>query len=217
MASAISRIFEKTMQPEPMSRQKKFLVLYYSKTGNSRFLAGRIAENLGADLRSLKPPVSGTFLLFLLSRMRVPLGAGIAVKDLEKYDEVVLLGPVWGGIAIAPLRTAIRICIKAGKPLHFAVSCDIGDEEKDSKYGYGPVLKEARRLAGQYLLSEAAFPNTLLEVAEPPKSLKTSEKVRIEEANYKGAMEGRVAIFIREIQNALPKKAPQNETTFQRH
>lgn len=185
-----------------MSRQKKYLVLYYSKTGNSRFLARRIADSLKADLQALKPPVSGIFLLFLLSRLRVPLGAGISVKDLEKYDEVVLLGPVWGGLVMAPLRTAIRKCVKAGKPFHFAVSCDIGDEEKDTKYGYGPVLKEARELAGEYLVKEAAFPTTLLEVPEAPKNLKPSEKVKIEEANYKGAMEERVDTFVHQIKTS---------------
>ncbi len=182
-----------------MSRQKKYLVLYYSKTGNSRFLASQIADSLKADLQALKPPVSGTFLLFLLSRLRVPMGAGISVKDLEKYDEVVLLGPVWGGIVIAPLRTAVRQCVKAGKPLHFAVSCDIGDEEKDSKYGYGPVLKEARQLAGGHLVHTDAFPNTLLAVPEPPKKEKISEKAKISQANYKGAMEERVAAFVGQI------------------
>lgn len=189
-----------------MSRQKNILVLYFSKTGNSRFLAGRVAESLEANQQALKPTFSGIFLLFLLSRMRVPLGAGISEKDLQGYDEVVLLGPVWGGIVIAPLRTAIRLCVKAGKPFHFAVSCDIGDEEKDTKYGYGPVLEEARKLGGQYLLSEAAFPTTLLDVPEPKKNPQVPDTVKISKDNYKGAMEERMAAFIRGIRQAPSRK-----------
>jgi len=49
---------------------KKYLVLYYSKTGNSKFFAEKTAQKLGADIESIKPVINNTLLLVMFSMLK---------------------------------------------------------------------------------------------------------------------------------------------------
>lgn len=79
---------------------KKYLVLFYSKTGNSKFLAEKAATALGCDLRAIKPIINNTALLFLLSSLKIRIAIDISKDYIEKYDEVIIFGPIWGGLLV---------------------------------------------------------------------------------------------------------------------
>ncbi len=178
---------------------KQYLVLYYSKTGNSKFLAEKVAGALAGDLKSIRPPLDHVLFLYMLSALKIGVPTGISSKELENYEEVVLFGPVWGGLLIAPLRSMLKKCIRAAKPVHFAVSCEVGEEEKDGKYGYTRVLREAEKAGGELVKTTAAFSTAL--VATEPRSVQLSEKTRLTEENFEGPVRSRLEDFIDRIKS----------------
>ncbi len=180
---------------------KKYLVIYYSKTGNSKFLAEKISNELGCDLKKIKPVTESLLLLFLMSLLKINVSTGISREDIEEYDEVIILGPIWGGLLISPLRSMLKICVKAEKPVHFAVSCETSEELKDSKYGYGQVLREAEQLGGKLVRTTGAFSTSLVQNNNGSWSPKLSEKTKITEENFIGIIRSRFNDFINRIQS----------------
>lgn len=179
---------------------KRYLILYYSKSGNSKFLAERLAKELGnSSLQRITPKVDFLFIVFLMSALKINVGTGISKKDIEGYDEVIIFGPVWGGLLISPLRSIIKKCVNASKSIHFAVSCDSSDEEKNGKYGYAQVLNVAQDLGGTFIKTTKAFPTHLVKNESQIKNPKLSEKVKLTENNFKGIIAERLSNFVKEI------------------
>ncbi len=185
---------------------KSYAVLYYSKTGNSKFLAERLAQLLECPCKPILPSVNRLLPLFMLSNLKVKLPIGISQQELAQFDEIVMIGPIWGGLLIAPLRTALKKCIKAAKPIHFAVSCETSDEAKNDKYGYAHVLQEAKMLGGNLVKTTEAFPTTLAKGSDATWHPKLSEKVKITEENFEGALASRLANFAQAIQTPTQQK-----------
>lgn len=179
---------------------KKYLILFYSKTGNSQFIAEKLAQELGGDTFRLEPVVNSIAALFLLSALNLRVPIHLSKEQISAYDEVIVLGPIWGGQLLAPLRSAIRACQKASRPFHFAVTCESSDEEKDGQYGYNQVLRKAQEVGGTWARTTAAFPTPLVDGYVPPANV-TDEKTRITEANYSAALRERVRAFAETIKS----------------
>lgn len=176
---------------------KKYLVLYYSKTGNSKFLAEQAADVLDCDIKEIIPAINNLLVLYLLSFLKVAIPIGIKEKDLAPYEEVIILGPIWGGLLISPLRKILKECVKASKVIHFAVSCETPEEEKNSKYGFAQVLKESKEMGGGLVKTTSAFSMALVKGDQPQHVL--AEKVKITEANFKGTLRTRFDDFVARI------------------
>lgn len=90
----------------------KTAVVYYSMMGNSRYVAQKVAEALGADMIPLTPvkayPDSG-FRMFFWGGKSAVMGEKPKLEpyafDASAYDLVILGGPVWAGTFAPPLRT----------------------------------------------------------------------------------------------------------------
>lgn len=178
---------------------KNYLVLYYSKTGNSEFIAQELSQKLACDSKRIIPVIDNVLILFLLSLVRINIPTNISVDDILSYDEVIVIGPVWGGQLISPLRTALNKSVKAFKDIHFAVTCETKDEERNNKYGYGQVLKKARDLGGKYLKNTDAFSMSLVNSVHKSKSPKLPEKIKLTEENFSEVLKSRVENFIVKI------------------
>jgi hypothetical protein len=88
----------------------KALVVYYSRTGNNRKIAGEIAEALGADVEELKERASREgpmgYLLAGRDAMRKrPAELEPLAHRPADYDLVILGGPVWAFTMCTPTRT----------------------------------------------------------------------------------------------------------------
>ena len=181
---------------------KKYLILYYTKTGNSRFLAERIAEQLPkSSIRALSPRLNILFLQFLLSALKFPVGTGIRNKDLVNSDEVILIGPIWGGLLISPLRSMLKQLVHMGKPIHFAVTCETNDAQKDDNYGYAQVLKRAKKIGGELIQNMEAFPTPLVMEGTESWTPKMSDKIKFTQNNFKGGIATRLQAFTKDILN----------------
>ncbi len=179
---------------------KKYLILFYSKTGNSRFIAEKLAQELSGDTLKIEPVVNSIAALFLLSAMNFRVPVHLSKEQISAYDEVIVLGPIWGGQLLAPLRSAIRACQKASRPFHFAVTCESSDEEKDGQYGYNQVLHKIQEVGGIWARTTVAFPLPLVD-GYVPLADAMAEKTRITEANYSAALRERVRAFAEKIKS----------------
>ena len=134
--------------------------------------------------------------MFILSLLKWRSGIKLSKKDLTGYSEVVAIGPVWGGLLIAPLRDAIRICKRAGKPMHVAVCCGTSDDDKEQRWGYAQVLASAKKAGGDIVRSTEAFPVALVLTPEEYADAETAQGTLLTADNYAGAIEERVEQFV---------------------
>lgn len=176
---------------------KPCLVLYYSHTGNSRFLAEKIARELPAELRAVRPLIQSVLLLYLFSLARWEVPIDVSDSELQPYAQVVILGPIWGGLLISPLRSLLKQALRTGKIIHFAVSCESPDEKKQGKYGYAQVLQAAEQLGKGQVRTTEAFPSALVEAANRPARL--TEKIKLTEANFSDRLKARLTAFVERV------------------
>jgi hypothetical protein len=173
---------------------KNYLVVYFSHTGNNRFLAGRIARALNAEVREIQPRVGSTGLLYLLTLVGIPIGTGLTDDDVRGVDEVVICGPIWGGLLIAPLRAAIRQTARLSRPIHFATCCGSGDDDKEGRWGYAQVLRAASAAGGPWVRTTEAFPAGL-----GASMASYDGQARLSDDTFSGALEARLDAFIERI------------------
>ena len=88
----------------------KTLVVYYSRTGNTRLIGNEIAAALGADVEELKDGKKRAGPIgFLLSGMEAKRKTQVQLAALThnpaEYDLVVAGTPVWANDMCSPVRT----------------------------------------------------------------------------------------------------------------
>jgi flavodoxin len=86
------------------------LVVYYSRSGNTRRLAREIAEHIGCDIDEICPEENYSGVLgFLKSLLHAGLNRHPRIQQPKKepsdYEVVILGTPVWAGKAAAPVKT----------------------------------------------------------------------------------------------------------------
>ena len=98
------------------------LVVYLSRSGNTRVIAGALARRFGADLFELRPrdpwPADYDEMVAWASRLReseadVPLAESLG--DLDRYRTIFLGFPVWGTDLPAVTRSFLRSHDLSGK------------------------------------------------------------------------------------------------------
>lgn len=100
----------------------RILVAYFSRTGNTRVIAGLIHRRLGADLFQIAPAVPyPEDYLATVDQARQESGSGYEpalaarVPDVATYDLVFLGFPIWGTTAPPVVRTFLSLHDLSGK------------------------------------------------------------------------------------------------------
>lgn len=176
-------------------------MVFYSKTGNSKFIADKLSHELVCDSKEITPMFNSVLILYLLSLLRINIPTNISNEDIRKYDEIIIIGPIWGGLLISPLRTVINKSIKASKCIHFSVTCETKEEDKNSKNGYSQVIKKASDLGGSFFKNAAAFSTSLVNFGNKSWTYKLSEKIKMTEENYSEILKLRVDDFAKKIKS----------------
>lgn len=141
--------------------QKKTLVAYFSATGTTEKIAGRLANVTGGDLYAIMPekPYSDADLDWRNKQSRSTLemhdatarpAIGALPADMADYDVVFIGYPIWWDEAPRVINTFIESCDLSGKTvIPFATSggSSITNSEKELKGSY-PTLnwKDGRLL-----------------------------------------------------------------------
>ena len=93
----------------------KTAIVYYSMSGNTKYVADRIAERIEADIIRIDPvkayPDKGVEK-FIWGGKSAVMGEKPALHpyeiNVEKYDRIILGTPVWASNFAPPIRTFIK-------------------------------------------------------------------------------------------------------------
>jgi len=139
----------------------KTLVVYYSLSGNTKWIAEQIANAVHADLCPIKTKRSYPKMRWM---QMVVCGAGTVFKtkpricmptlDLAQYDTIFLGTPVWAGTYAAPINTFLHQYPLNNKNIAVFASC--AGEEADKCF-----LNLKASLEGNRILGESAYRDPL--------------------------------------------------------
>lgn len=180
----------------------KTLIAYYSHGGNNRFLAEKIATDLGGELVELRPRLKAFACVLIASATHASFGNRKVKRPVGEYDAVILCGPIYMGQLIAPVRDFMETNRKVLKRLYFATCCASGEREKDTKFGYNAVFAAARAILGERLAGSAAFPFELFAADEMRANPDGILKIKLTEGKFSGAGAERYAAFMRELRES---------------
>jgi len=174
---------------------KNTLVTYYSHTGNNRFLARQIADQLKADIDEIKPVIN--VHLVLLS------GLGLGIKTLKKnpaeYDRVIVCGPVWLGSFIYPLHRFMEKYQNQVKEWLFISCCGSSYKLKDDRYGHEMVFKKIRKTFPNMNITCKALPITMTMPDDQQEDAEAMMKTRLTSENFKGLYLKKFNALMKEI------------------
>jgi flavodoxin len=110
------------------------LVVYYSRTGSTRFAAEKIAEQLDAETCEVVDKKKRTgrlgFLASGYAATRKKLTDIEVSKPIDNYDLIIIGSPVWAGKITPAIRTFITKNDFSGKKLACFVTLDGDKPEK---------------------------------------------------------------------------------------
>ena len=98
-----------------MGEEMKTAIVYYSMSGNTKYVADKIAEKIGADIIRIEPvkayPDKGA-KKFIWGGKSAVMGEKPALQpyefSIEQYDRIILGTPVWASNFAPPIRTLIK-------------------------------------------------------------------------------------------------------------
>ena len=176
----------------------KTIVIYYSNKGSNKYLAEKIATNLGCEIEEIKPRLN-VFLLFLMS---INMGIRPLKNNIQDYERVILCGPIWMGKLIPPLRSFINKYKNEIGKLIFVSCCGSPFSKKDDKFGHGLVFKEVEKILGSKCVFCQAFPIELVLPNDKKEDPDATMKTRLNDNNFKGEIQELYKGFMKRVSEA---------------
>lgn len=122
----------------------RVLAIYFSGTGNNDRIAKEIQESLNCEILKIDDGQKRNFFrdsFYALTRKTVKINdTGI---DLQNYEKIILLTPVWAGHIPAPFLTFLKKYSNILKDKNLYLASVSGFGEKNSK-----IIKEIIRVLG---------------------------------------------------------------------
>lgn len=174
----------------------KNIVIYYSNTGNNDYLANRIAKQLNCPIEKIQPNVDVQVLLMF----GVNFGIKKIKSNLKEYDRVILVGPIWMGKFVAPLKSFLKSYKKDIKKLVFATCCGSTFEKSRDKFGHELVFEKVEAEYGSAILSQA-FPIVLALPEDKREDDKAVMATRLSDENFIGELEPIFNDFMKKIKS----------------
>ncbi len=168
------------------------IVIYYSNKGSNKYLAEKISKELSCEIEAIRPRLN-SFFLFL---MNIHFGNRSLKKDIEKYERVILVGPIWVGKFIPPLRSFVQKYSSGIKKLVFVTCCGSPYAKKDEKFGHGLVFKEIEGILKEKCTLCQAFPIDLILPEDKKDDPDSLMKTRLNDDNFNGEIRERFNEFI---------------------
>ena len=122
----------------------KTLIAYYSFTGNNAVLAAELKDRLNADLYEIKEKKQRTAftILFDILFNRTTKIQEPPIKA-DRYDSIILLGPVWNAKIATPLKSFIQL--QEGKLSQYVLVTVCGGRPGQQE----KIEQQLTKLAGQ--------------------------------------------------------------------
>lgn len=118
-----------------MADNSKTLIMYYSRTGNTRAVCEALAKETGAELveiRDLKNRMSRLGIIGGMFRTILGMRTDILPEkiDMTQYEAVIISAPIWASKVPPAMRTAIYLNGFKDKKVVMLVTCDTFYAEK---------------------------------------------------------------------------------------
>ena len=171
------------------------IVVYYSRKGSNRYLAEKIARRLSSDIEEIRPRIDA-FFLFLFN-----FNPGIRKlkHPISSYDRVILVGPIWMGRFIPPLRSFVNRYSRQINKLLFATCCGSTYDKKDEKFGHGLVFRQVEEILGAKLALTQAFPVGLVLPDDLKEDTDAFMKTHLNDENFRGEIADRFEEFMHKV------------------
>jgi flavodoxin len=152
-AAGISTLPLAYAQGNPMS--DKILVLYYSRTGNTRLCCEALQKSLGADLQEIRDCKGrsggwGFFTGAIGSLFNVHTAIEPAHPDLSGYRNIIIASPIWTGTLSTAIRTLIDENRWDGKNVVLLTTTNAAEKEKYIEKSRARVAQRGARVLGYY-------------------------------------------------------------------
>ncbi len=131
---------------------KKILVVYYSRSGNTKKIAEEIARQLNCEIQEVQSAINYPKGIIGFSKAlyhaitKKSVGIHFNFSGFQKYDLVIVGGPMWAGSVSAPVRRFFHLY--GGQIHNLAYFFTQGGNAET-----GNVAKEVQALAGKSVLS----------------------------------------------------------------
>jgi menaquinone-dependent protoporphyrinogen IX oxidase len=171
------------------------IVIYYSRKGSNKYLAEKIAGKLSCDMEEIRPR-SNSFSLILTN---INSGIRKLSHDISSYDRVIMVGPVFMGRFIPPLKSFVMKYKDQISQLVFVTCCGSSYDKKDEKFGHGHVFQEVEKILGDKLVRTQAFPVGLVLPEEQREDPDAFMKTHLNESNFTGEIQDRFEELVKEL------------------
>jgi len=153
----------------------KALMLYYSRTGNTRAACEALQKELGADIQEIQDQNSREKRFGMIAGMfKTILGMQTDIKpetvDFSPYDTLVISAPIWAARFGLAMRTFVKRSDFDGKNVIIFITADSFIEKKYQQKHTALVESSGGKVKG-YFQVQAADP------VDGDKVLRTQEKI----------------------------------------
>lgn len=143
----------------------KCLILYYSRSGNTKMVAEQLAQLLKCDISEIKETNTkkGIFEVLRITKdaffKKSPSIQPVSV-DPQNYDLVIIGTPVWSGVA-APMRTYLQQ--NKDKIKKFAIFCTLNRAMYDNTVEEAKGILEKEPIASLKVLTKEVKLNSFID------------------------------------------------------
>lgn len=173
----------------------KSIVVYYSRKGSNKYLAEKIAGQISCDMEEIRPRANS----FSLILTNINSGIRKLKHDIGSYDRVILVGPIFMGRFIPPLKSFVVKYADQINQLVFVTCCGSTYDKKDEKFGHGLVFKEVKEILGEKLVHTQAFPVGLVLPDDQKEDPDAFMKTHLNHGNFKGEIVDRFEELMLEL------------------
>jgi flavodoxin len=132
----------------------KILILYYSKTGNTRAACEALQKETGADIREIKDLNSREGFWAATGMLKIFMGMQTDIEpetvDFGSYDTLVIAAPIWAAQFGLAMRTFVERNDFEGKPVIIFITADSFVDEKYQNKHRALVEASGGRVAGHF-------------------------------------------------------------------
>jgi flavodoxin len=176
-------------------KSMKDIVIFYSNKGNNRYLANKIAKDMDCEIQEIKPRIDWPLLFWL----GINFGINKIKVDLTNFDRIILVGPIWMGKFIVPLKAFVKRYYKKINKMIFVTCCGSSYEKKDEQFGHGLVFKQVQEIMQEKCIRCDAFPIVLVVPEDKLDDGKYVMDTRLSDANFLGEIKERYESFIENL------------------
>jgi flavodoxin len=136
----------------------KTLIVYYSRTGNTRVTCETLQKELGCDILEIKDLKSrqggwGFFTGAIGSLFNTHTKIDPAQPDLAPYDAIIIGGPNWAGRPATAIRTFIAKNRFDGKKIILFSTTNVFEKEGSQDKAKKLVLQSGGQVAGYFQIA----------------------------------------------------------------